>query len=415
MQKIKFLFLFEIFLFHFQIIHRRISSHMNGLDLSGKILFKVKLNNEIKKLMIHNDDLNYNDLILMLQRIFSDKIKQNDEFKIKYTDDENDLITISDDSDVSLALQTSKVLKLTIFLNEGKGDVETGSLRPSEIVDELKNIRQSIDKFLTNFEKSLKLEEKIDDVTKSTDEIKIVTQVNPEVQKEFDPLNKKQESAHVLQKPSRAQTPDSICSNEMTGRFSPRVHHQQQQQHQFQQTPQVQQQFQPQTQPPSFLQNQNFQQHLPQQPVQPQATPIQQQQHQPMQSHPGMGGPGQFMANPALKTPSQIPFPQQTPPQYPQQQFGMQQHQPQQQQQQPQPNAPMDPQHYYQQQQQNQYAQHPGLQQPGLHQPQGLQNLQQQGLPQQPSSQPGMNPFSKNPNVSLARPPSATIYQQGYK
>lgn len=56
-------------------------------DLSGKIVFKVKLDKEIKKIVIHNDDINYNELLLMMQRIFSDKIKPNDEFTIKYTDD----------------------------------------------------------------------------------------------------------------------------------------------------------------------------------------------------------------------------------------------------------------------------------------------------------------------------------------
>ena len=58
-----------------------------GMDLSGKILFKVRMGNEIKKILIHNDDLNYNELLLMMQRIFSCKIKPNDEFVIKYTDE----------------------------------------------------------------------------------------------------------------------------------------------------------------------------------------------------------------------------------------------------------------------------------------------------------------------------------------
>jgi hypothetical protein len=57
------------------------------MDLSGKIVFKVKLENEIKKLVIHNDDINYNEMLLMMQRIFSDKIKPHDEFVIKYTDE----------------------------------------------------------------------------------------------------------------------------------------------------------------------------------------------------------------------------------------------------------------------------------------------------------------------------------------
>jgi len=60
---------------------------MNNSDLSGKIVFKVKLDKEIKKIVIHNDDINYNELLLMMQRIFSERIKPNDEFTIKYTDE----------------------------------------------------------------------------------------------------------------------------------------------------------------------------------------------------------------------------------------------------------------------------------------------------------------------------------------
>ncbi len=49
---------------------------------------------------------------------------------------------------------------------------------------------------------------------------------------------------------------------------------------------------------------------------------------------------------------------------------------------------------------------------------------QQQQQQQQQQQTPGMgfsqaasmsNPYAKSPNLSLARPPSATIYQQGYK
>lgn len=60
---------------------------MDGVDLGGKIIFKVKLDNEIKKVIIHNDEINYNEMVLMIQRIFSDRIKTKDEFRIKYADD----------------------------------------------------------------------------------------------------------------------------------------------------------------------------------------------------------------------------------------------------------------------------------------------------------------------------------------
>lgn len=178
---------------------------LHKMDLNGKILFKVKLNNEIKKIMIHNDDLNYNDLTLMLQRIFSDKIKQNDEFSIKYTDDENDLVSIQDDADVSLALQTSKILKLTIFMRED--NLPNYELKPMEIVAELKNIRESIDKFLTHFQQTIKFEQKLEQITNAVDEIKI-DQVDPEVQKEFDPLNKKDTLVQNLPKRMNKQKKD---------------------------------------------------------------------------------------------------------------------------------------------------------------------------------------------------------------
>jgi hypothetical protein len=60
---------------------------MNNSEFSSQIVFKVRLDQEIKKIVIHNDEINYNELLLMMQRIFSDKIKINDEFTIKYTDE----------------------------------------------------------------------------------------------------------------------------------------------------------------------------------------------------------------------------------------------------------------------------------------------------------------------------------------
>ena len=60
---------------------------MTTLDLDCKIVFKVKLADEIRKTVIHNEEINFNELQLMIQSIFSDKIKPNDEFTMKYTDE----------------------------------------------------------------------------------------------------------------------------------------------------------------------------------------------------------------------------------------------------------------------------------------------------------------------------------------
>lgn len=64
-----------------------------------KVVFKIKLDKEIRKAVIHNDDITYNELMLMMQRIFSDKIRPNDEFNIKYTDegDKQSIIPASTD------------------------------------------------------------------------------------------------------------------------------------------------------------------------------------------------------------------------------------------------------------------------------------------------------------------------------
>ena len=87
---------------------------MNYLDLSAKLVFKVRLGNEIKKTLIHKEDVDKNELLLMVQRIFSGNINSNDELSIKYVDEEDDLITISNDSDVKLALQSGKTIKLVV-------------------------------------------------------------------------------------------------------------------------------------------------------------------------------------------------------------------------------------------------------------------------------------------------------------
>ena len=162
----------------------------------------------------------------------------------------------------------------------------------------------------------------------------------------------------------------------------------QQQQHQSlqQQTHQTHQE-QPNLQAQQQQQFPNFNQ--PTQPVQQQ-----QQFYQPAPGqaanalNPAVSSQGQLnqYANPALK--QQIPPPN---PQQPQQQFG----------QQPNLNDPQMQAYYQQQQQLQQQQQGPlptGYQPPAAHQHPGV-----------------ANPYSKGPNQSLARPPSATMYQQGYK
>ena len=155
-------------------------------------------------------------------------------------------------------------------------------------------------------------------------------------------------------------------------------------------------------------------QHQPHQ-VQPTPQPPQQQQQQQFYPNPAqipntalsqlnVANANQFQMNqnPALKGPQQLspmlqPGVGPTPQQHQQsQQFGFQ--------------AQNDPQAqaYFNQQQQQPQVSMPGVAMGGV--PSNFQQQHPGGM----NANMG-NPYSKAPNQSLARPPSTTIYQQGYK
>ncbi|XP_063069670.1 protein TFG [Engraulis encrasicolus] len=91
---------------------------MNGqLDLSGKLIIKAQLGDDIRRIPIHNEDITYDELLLMMQRVFRGQLQSSDEVTIKYKDEDDDLITIFDSSDLSFAIQCSRILKLTLFVN----------------------------------------------------------------------------------------------------------------------------------------------------------------------------------------------------------------------------------------------------------------------------------------------------------
>lgn len=60
-----------------------------------------------------NEDVTYDERVLVMQRAF----RGNDEVTIKEKDEHGDLITIFDSSDISFAIQYSKIVKLTLFVN----------------------------------------------------------------------------------------------------------------------------------------------------------------------------------------------------------------------------------------------------------------------------------------------------------
>ena len=57
------------------------------MDLGGKLIVKVQFGDEIRRIPIHNEDITYDELVLMMQRVFRGKLSTDDELIIKYKDE----------------------------------------------------------------------------------------------------------------------------------------------------------------------------------------------------------------------------------------------------------------------------------------------------------------------------------------
>lgn len=60
------------------------------LDLSGKLIIKVQLGDDIRRIPIHNEAITYDELVLMMQRVFRGKLTANDDITLKYKDEGKD-------------------------------------------------------------------------------------------------------------------------------------------------------------------------------------------------------------------------------------------------------------------------------------------------------------------------------------
>ena len=119
------------------------------MDLTGKLIIKARLGNDIRRIPIHNEDLTYDELVLMMQRVFRGSLQSDEDVTIKYADDDGDLITIFDDSDINFAIQMSRILKLTIFTKNNPQAVEKGQ-QGGSFRQELVQIRNQINSLLDN-------------------------------------------------------------------------------------------------------------------------------------------------------------------------------------------------------------------------------------------------------------------------
>lgn len=56
-------------------------------DVTGKLIIKARLGDDIRCMPIHNADLNYDELVLMMLRVFKGQLSEKDEITIKYKDE----------------------------------------------------------------------------------------------------------------------------------------------------------------------------------------------------------------------------------------------------------------------------------------------------------------------------------------
>uniref|UniRef100_A0A4W5PQ03 Trafficking from ER to golgi regulator n=1 Tax=Hucho hucho TaxID=62062 RepID=A0A4W5PQ03_9TELE len=221
---------------------------MNGqLDLSGKLIIKAQLGDDIRRIPIHNEDMTYDELVLMMQRVFRGKLQSNDEVTIKYKDEDDDLITIFDSSDLSFAIQCSRILKLTLFVNGQPRPLE--SCQVKYLRKELIELRNKINGLLESLEPPS--EPGLAASAPDRDSVDVCegrvvaavkqapVPVSVASMSAFDPLNKQDEVSknvisafglsenHVSAPPGvsceeRSGTPDSIASS--SSATQPRVH-----------------------------------------------------------------------------------------------------------------------------------------------------------------------------------------------
>ncbi len=118
------------------------------MDLTGKLIIKVALDDDVRRIPIHNEEITYDELILMMQRVFRDSLEASDGITLKYKDDDGDLITIFDSSDLSLAIQMSRVLRLTLFVEGREKKDKEDQVMPGHVREELRAMRDKINSIL---------------------------------------------------------------------------------------------------------------------------------------------------------------------------------------------------------------------------------------------------------------------------
>ncbi|VDM32823.1 unnamed protein product [Hydatigera taeniaeformis] len=85
-------------------------------DFAGKLVIKAQLGDDLRRILIHNEELTYDELTLMMQRVFKPKLDSLESFTIKYKDEDDEYITIAEEFDLSYAIRQYKTLRLKLIV-----------------------------------------------------------------------------------------------------------------------------------------------------------------------------------------------------------------------------------------------------------------------------------------------------------
>lgn len=298
--------------------------------VTGDIIVKCRFGTEIRRIPI-NQVPTYDELCLMMYRVFKKEITTPENIALKYMDNEGDMISLLDDIDITHAISISSLLKVTVYDKsvEDKLTKAAAQFTPNaEIRTSLVELRDKLNALIESFQKSDAHESAA--VAKENANNKAARRLTPAELAEFlNDSNTEKNTEPTLNasikelttlSPKGASVPyyPPPTSQPISQQQSQLP--QQQQQQQPQKTPQQQTQQHPQYAPPTTQQpqqqqqqQQHQQQHqhqhqLAQQQQQPQQVPVQQQQ--PIQQQ-----PPQYIQTPSVSSglPQQQQQPQQRP------------------------------------------------------------------------------------------------------
>lgn len=185
---------------------------------AGRLVIKAALGEDIRCIPIHNEDITYDELVLMMQRVFRGKVNTGDEVLIKYKDEDGDLVTIFDSSDLTYAIHCSKTLRLTLFVNSQPKQLTSEEAR--NMRRELQDIRNRINQLLDGLDAVPVAAADIDAAAISAD-AKQGSASGPSAAssgsgREFDPLTASQKAGRDMRPPSTGSV-DTGAQNVSSG------------------------------------------------------------------------------------------------------------------------------------------------------------------------------------------------------